>query len=545
MATTMKKKDQDAIDAAKRAYADAQARGDKAGMEAAHRQAESVRAGYGYSGGVDGSQYIPKSGGSSTGTGRGSGSYNSQSSSQGFNPSSVYTPIDNSGNDYAALVNMSAADRAGLEAAKKGFAEAQARGDREAMSEFNLNAENIRAKYGYSGGSDGSQYILLQQENGAPSGFGYQSAPTYQDKYTDRIDELLNDILNRDDFSYNALEDPLYQQYRDQYRREGDRAMQDALGQLSARTGGLASSWAGTAAQQQGDYYASMAADKIPELYQLAYSMYMDDLDSQVRDLGLLEQMSSSQYDRYRDTVDDWRNDRSFAYNKYRDDVGDARYGDETAYNRDLYTSETEYNRALDKAKTLAALGDFSGYQALGYSPEEIARMQGAYALSQTPVYGGSSYRGGGSGSSGGASDSSIDGGMDYDGLFQAAMDSGNAESFIKQKSNYKAYGLDSAPSYNDYKNWLTRQQNLASRQSSQNGYVPVADLNAGSNQSGAYAANADKGSGFNEVWRIVKNEYDNGASTSSIVNYLTRQAQLGKLTEAGQNFIIQQLRLA
>lgn len=467
MATTMKKKDQDAIDAAKRAYADAQARGDKAGMEAAHRQAESVRAGYGYSGGVDGSQYIPKSGGSSTSTGRGSGSYNSQSSSQGFNPSSVYTPIDNSGNDYAALVNMSAADRSGLEAAKKGYAEAQARGDREAMAEFNLNAENIRAKYGYSGGSDGSQYILLQQENGAPSGFGYQSAPTYQDKYTDRIDELLNDILNRDDFSYNALEDPLYQQYLDQYRREGDRAMQDALGQLSARTGGLASSWAGTAAQQQGDYYASMAADKIPELYQLAYSMYMDDIDSQVRDLGLLEQMSSSQYGRYRDTVDDWRNDRSFAYNKYRDDVGDARYGDETAYNRDLYTSETEYNRALDKAKTLAALGDFSGYQALGYSPEEIARMQGAYALSQTPVYGGSSYRGGGSGSSGGASSAdpsgSEDGGADYDALFQKARESGNAPSFLKEKTNYKQYGLSSQPNYADYETWLAHMREYES----------------------------------------------------------------------------------
>lgn len=445
MAAILNKKDEDAIAAAKADYAAAQARGDKAGMEAAHQRAETIRANYGYSGGVDGSQYIQKTGSSSGST---------KSSSQGFSPSSVYTPIDNSGNDYAALVNMSAADRAGLEAAKKGFAEAQARGDRKAMSEFNLNAENIRAKYGYSGGSDGSQYIPLQKENGAPSGFGYQSAPAYQDKYTDRIDELLNDILNRDDFSYNALEDPLYQQYRDQYRREGERVMQDALGQLSARTGGLASSWAGTAAQQQGDYYASMAADKIPELYQLAYSMYMDDIDSQVRDLGLLEQMSSTQYDRYRDTMDDWRNDRSFAYNKYRDDVGDARYDDETSYNRDLYTSETEYSRALDKAKTLAALGDFSGYQALGYSAEEIARMQGAYALAQTPVYSGTSSRGSGGGETAGA---------DYDALFQKARESGNAPSFLKEKTNYRQYGLSSQPSYADYETWLSHMREYES----------------------------------------------------------------------------------
>lgn len=39
----------------KQQYANAQASGDAAGMEAAHRQAEAIRAGYGYSGGMDGS----------------------------------------------------------------------------------------------------------------------------------------------------------------------------------------------------------------------------------------------------------------------------------------------------------------------------------------------------------------------------------------------------------------------------------------------------------------------------------------------------------
>jgi len=479
MAAILNKKDEDAIAAAKADYAAAQARGDKAAMEAAHQRAEAVRAGYGYSGGVDGSQYIPKteggagnSGGNSSYKPGSAGSTQSSSTQSGSTSGSggTYIPKDNSGNDYAALVNMSPVHRAAMEAAKLKFADAQARGDKDGMKAANQEAETIRAFYGYSGGADGSEYIPLNQ--GLAGNFSYQSAPAYQDKYTDRIDELLNDSLNRDDFSYDALEDPLYQQYRDQYRREGERAMQDTLGQLSARTGGLASSWAGTAAQQQNDYYASMAADRIPELYQLAYSMYMDDIDSQVRDLGLLEQMSSTQYNRYRDTVEDWRNDRSFAYNKYRDDIGDARYDDEMSYNRDLYTSETEYNRALDKAKTLAALGDFSGYQALGYSAEEIARMQSAYALAQTPAYGGtaSGGTGGGSASRGtgggsGAPDAAAgtgNGGMDLYGLFQAARESGIApDVFLKQKSNYKKYGFDSAPGYSAYEDWLKRQNEL------------------------------------------------------------------------------------
>lgn len=54
----LSKEDTAKIDNAKKKYAEAQARGDKAGMESAHKEAESIRAGYGYSGGADGSQNI-------------------------------------------------------------------------------------------------------------------------------------------------------------------------------------------------------------------------------------------------------------------------------------------------------------------------------------------------------------------------------------------------------------------------------------------------------------------------------------------------------
>ena len=54
----LSKEDTAKIDNAKKKYAEAQAKGDKAGMESAHKEAESVRAGYGYSGGADGSQNI-------------------------------------------------------------------------------------------------------------------------------------------------------------------------------------------------------------------------------------------------------------------------------------------------------------------------------------------------------------------------------------------------------------------------------------------------------------------------------------------------------
>lgn len=59
--------DKDALAAAGQAYNDAKARGDTAGMNAAHQQAEAIRANYGYSGGTNGSgsistNYIGKNG---------------------------------------------------------------------------------------------------------------------------------------------------------------------------------------------------------------------------------------------------------------------------------------------------------------------------------------------------------------------------------------------------------------------------------------------------------------------------------------------------
>lgn len=192
--------------------------------------------------------------------------------------------------------------------------------------------------------------------SGAPT-FDYsaydQSKPTFESSYSAQIDDLLNKILNRDSFSYNAEEDPLFQQYRSTYQREGDRAMNDTLAAAASSAGGM-NSYALSTAQQAQNYYGAQLSDKIPELYQLAYQMYLDDIEGQVRDLGLLQGMDDTQYGRYRDTMGDWRDDRDFAYGAYRDDMGDWQWQQNFDYNagRDSvsdnrYTNETAYDRAL------------------------------------------------------------------------------------------------------------------------------------------------------------------------------------------------------
>lgn len=251
--------------------------------------------------------------------------------------------------------------------------------------------ERIRSNYGYSGDSDGSRYIPLEMGGG----FSYEAAPTYTSRYQNQIDDLTRQILNREAFSYDPEKDPTYQQYKESYTRSGERAMQDTLGQVSARTGGLASSYAGSAAQQTYDNYMGALADKIPELKQLAYSMYQDEGNTQRANLEMLVALEQGDYAKYADLLAQYNTDRSFDYGVHRDNIGDERYEDETAYNRETYKDETEYNRAMAKAQTLAAGGDFSGYKALGYTDQEIAGLKSAYNKAQASVRSGGSKRGG------------------------------------------------------------------------------------------------------------------------------------------------------
>lgn len=286
--------------------------------------------------------------------------------------------------------------------------------------------ERVRGKYGYSGGQDGSKFIASDLSpwgdgggaGGGRGGFSYGSAPSYTSRYQGQIDDLTAQILGREAFTYDPEKDPTYQQYKESYTRNGERAMQDTLGQVSARTGGLASSYASSAAQQTYDGYMSALADKIPELRQLAYSMYQDEGNEMRANLEMLMALEQGDYAKYTDLLGQWNTDRNFDYgvhrdqisdNRYnnewnyqvgRDDIADKRYEDETAWERSQYTSEKEYNQALAKAQTLAAAGDFSGYKALGYTDAEIKNLKTAYDKAQRASVSGT--RKGSSSSSGG-----------------------------------------------------------------------------------------------------------------------------------------------
>lgn len=250
--------------------------------------------------------------------------------------------------DYTTIIQNAMNNRASADTVRNLWEQRQAHVDQNPGLE----------KYRYDNYDTVQRYISDNapkepQQNSAT--FTYGAAPTYNDDYKARTDELLDRVLNRPAFSYDAQSDPLYQQLKTQYTREGERAMKDTLGEVSARTGGLASSYATAAAQEANNYYMQQLSDKIPELQQLAYSMYLDDINAQRDDLALLRDMSDTVYGRYRDALGDWSSDRAFAYNAHRDALADDRADAEWEYNlgRDAladqrYDAEWEYNLGRD-----------------------------------------------------------------------------------------------------------------------------------------------------------------------------------------------------
>lgn len=141
----------------------------------------------------------------------------------------------------------------------------------------------------------------------------------YQSKYQDQIAGLLDKILNRDKFSYDAMSDPLYQQYKESYTQQGKLAMQDAMGDAAALTGGYGSSYGQTVGQQVYQQNLQKINDKIPELYNAAYGRYADEGNTMTQNLGILQGLDESDYGRYRDDVGDYYNELQYFYTKYSD----------------------------------------------------------------------------------------------------------------------------------------------------------------------------------------------------------------------------------
>ena len=267
----------------------------------------------------------------------------------------------------------------------------------------NQAANELRKSYGnYSGGADGGSFRLESKLNrraddllgqiGSFGSFSYDEAPTYENAFAQQQKDLLDRILNREDFSWSKETDPQWSSYKKSYLREGDRATANALAQASAASGGRPSSYAVNAATQAGDYYAAKLNDVIPTLYQQAYERYLDEYNMKLKDLNAVNQQEQLDYAKYLDRLGQFNTDRGFAYQNYADDydrlrsqLADVQGQDQIDYARYLDEASRQQT-AQDSIRSqvdaiLAAGGSPSAnlVSESGYSSEYVKALEDAY----------------------------------------------------------------------------------------------------------------------------------------------------------------------
>lgn len=147
-----------------------------------------------------------------------------------------------------------------------------------------------------------------ESEKGSAAGNAYNAAKEAINNYGDFVfseqewlDSLKNDIKNYGDFSYDVNSDALYQQYADQYMRQGKLAMADTMGQAAAMTGGYGNSYAASVGNQAYQSYLQQLNDRVPELYQLALDRYNMGKEDLYNKYGMLLQEYEREYGEYSD----------------------------------------------------------------------------------------------------------------------------------------------------------------------------------------------------------------------------------------------------
>lgn len=267
----------------------------------------------------------------------------------------------------------------------------------------NQAANELRKSYGnYSGGADGGSFRLESKLNrraddlldqlGSFGSFSYDEAPTYENAFVQQQKDLLDRILNREDFSWSKETDPQWSSYKKSYLREGDRATANALAQASAASGGRPSSYAVNAATQAGDYYATKLNDMIPTLYQQAYERYLDEYNMKLKDLNAVNQQEQLDYAKYLDRLGQFNTDRGFAYQNYADDydrlrsqLADVQGQDQIDYARyldEVSRQQTAQDSIRGQVDAILAAGGSPSANLVsesGYSSEYVKALEDAY----------------------------------------------------------------------------------------------------------------------------------------------------------------------
>lgn len=244
------------------------------------------------------------------------------------------------------------------------------------------------------GGGGVRESEALRALAGQLTNFTPAPAAEYRSAYADRIAAVLDSLENREAFSYDYSDDPLYAQYKDSYTQGGKLAMQDAMGNAAALTGGYGSSYAQGVGQQTYQSYLRALGDKIPELAEGAYQKYAAEEDALLDQLAYYGELDAAEYQKYRDSVEDEAARQRLLYEQYRDAYEDEYRRYQSQLDAWYRAQELAYRQAQDEREQnnwerqfnlRQSSSDVSGQKTRSAAKEKAsAEAQSIYALFET-----------------------------------------------------------------------------------------------------------------------------------------------------------------
>ena len=125
----------------------------------------------------------------------------------------------------------------------------------------------------------------------------------YESPVGGRMATLYEMMTNRPTFTYDPENDAVYRYYRRQYTTAAAQARDDTLGRTAALTGGYASTYGLSAAQQDYLNYINKLWGVLPTLYQQAYNRYRNEGNDLRAEYSALLAKDKVAYQQYQDYV--------------------------------------------------------------------------------------------------------------------------------------------------------------------------------------------------------------------------------------------------
>lgn len=306
-----------------------------------------------------------------------------------YNPASGLWSIRISSGPYGSYnsvgsyhdANLSAEDDSKIKSLQELYEYYQAIGDKDGMDKAHTNAEAIRAGYGYSGGSDGSQYLPLEQEEDTLTKIGL---PTYEPQveaventYEAAKSKALAALQSSYDKSRLELENTMkeipgtYQSQANQIAAEALKQQQnfnESAAYSGMNTGNGSQAQLAMNNQLQGNMSTlrTNEASAIAKVQQQLSTLYVEYQNS------IAEAIANNEYERAAALLSEYQKAAeslvSVAQSQASLNIDVADFNRETnQYNNEM---------TLQKAQDMAKYGDFSGYLQLGYSSDQVNNMK-------------------------------------------------------------------------------------------------------------------------------------------------------------------------